>query len=248
MLGAAGTYLGSALRYWWPRRGSWVVAERQACPRCGYENDGGQSFCGSCGSKLSLTCERCGATSPPGFRFCGGCGAQLQGAADPQPPREERRLVTVIFADLVGFTSRAERLDPEDVWAMLTSYYAPLREEIESRDGGRESLVHRGARGGRYRALLLDAKSAADEHPRDHRRPARLDPRAGASRPAGCLRRGPGLLGRSARSADPVARPSDTTGSRQATGNAPRPTSSRRQTGPAAAGPRTRRLRSTGKR
>jgi len=112
-----------------------VVAEQQACPRCGYENDGGQRFCGSCGSKLSLICERCGATSPPGFRFCGGCGAQLQGAADPQPPREERRVVTVIFADLVGFTGRAERLDPEDVWAMLTSYYASLREEIESRGG-----------------------------------------------------------------------------------------------------------------
>ncbi len=117
------------------------MAEQQACPRCGDANDGGQSFCASCGSKLSLSCQRCGAASPPGFRFCGGCGAQLQGAADPQPPREERRVVTVIFADLVGFTARAERLDPEDVRAMLTSYYTPLRQEIESCGGTVEKFI-----------------------------------------------------------------------------------------------------------
>jgi len=46
-----------------------AVAEQQACPRCGADNDGRQSFCGSCGAKLSLSCERCGATSPPGFKF-----------------------------------------------------------------------------------------------------------------------------------------------------------------------------------
>ncbi len=100
-----------------------------------------QRFCGSCGSRLSVGCERCGATSPPGFKFCGGCGAKLQGAADQQPPREERRVVTVIFADLVGFTARAERLDPEDVRAMLTSYFTPLREEIESFGGTVEKFI-----------------------------------------------------------------------------------------------------------
>jgi class 3 adenylate cyclase len=117
------------------------VAEQQACPRCGSDNDGRQSFCGSCGGRLSLGCERCGATSPPGFKFCGSCGAQLHGAADPQPPREERRVVTVIFADLVGFTARAEQLDPEDVRAMLTSYYTPVREEIESFGGTVEKFI-----------------------------------------------------------------------------------------------------------
>ena len=117
------------------------VAEQQACPRCGHENDGRQRYCGSCGSKLSLLCDRCGAASPPDFTFCGGCGARLQGAGDQQPPREERRVVTVLFADLVGFTARAERLDPEDVRAMLTSYYTPLREEIESRGGTVEKFI-----------------------------------------------------------------------------------------------------------
>ena len=117
------------------------MAEQHACPRCGYDNDGRQSFCGSCGAKLSLSCERCGAASPPGFKFCGAAGRSSKGAADPQPPREERRVVTVIFADLVGFTARAERLDPEDVRAMLTSYYTPVREEIESFGGTVEKFI-----------------------------------------------------------------------------------------------------------
>jgi class 3 adenylate cyclase len=117
------------------------VAEQHACPHCGYDNDDRQSRCGSCGGQLSLSCERCGVPSPPGFKFCGACGAQFQGAADPRPPREERRVITVIFADLVGFTARAERLDPEDVRAMVTSYYALLREEIESYDGTVEKFI-----------------------------------------------------------------------------------------------------------
>ena len=117
------------------------MAEQQSCPRCGYENDGRQSFCGSCGSKLTLSCPRCGVTNPSGFRFCGGCGAQLEGAAEAQPPREERRVVTVIFVDLVGFTARAERLDPEDVKAMLTPYYTSLREQIESFGGTVEKFI-----------------------------------------------------------------------------------------------------------
>ena len=70
-----------------------------------------------------------------------GCGAQLEGAAEAQPPREERRVVTVIFVDLVGFTARAERLDPEDVKAMLTPYYTSLREQIESFGGTVEKFI-----------------------------------------------------------------------------------------------------------
>jgi class 3 adenylate cyclase/tetratricopeptide (TPR) repeat protein len=66
--------------------------------------------------------------NPEGFRFCGGCGAQL---APPTEPLEERRVVTVLFADLVGFTSQAEQLrDPEDVRRMLEPYYARLRHEL----------------------------------------------------------------------------------------------------------------------
>jgi class 3 adenylate cyclase len=117
------------------------VAERQRCPSCGYENEAGQRFCGSCGSRLVLTCSVCGATSPLEFRFCGACGAPLGQPSDERPSGEERRVVTVVFADLVGFTSRAERLDPEDVRAVLSPYYAALREELERFGGTVEKFI-----------------------------------------------------------------------------------------------------------
>jgi class 3 adenylate cyclase len=117
------------------------MAERLPCPRCGYENDAGQSFCGSCGSRLVLTCRACGATSPLHFKFCGSCGAELHAGGEERPSGEERRVVTVLFADLVGFTSRAERLDPEDVRAILRPYYASLREHIESFGGTVEKFI-----------------------------------------------------------------------------------------------------------
>ncbi len=55
--------------------------------------------------------------------------------------REERKVVTVLFTDLVGFTGRAEELDPEDVRAMLSPYYARLREQIEQRGGTVEKFI-----------------------------------------------------------------------------------------------------------
>jgi class 3 adenylate cyclase/tetratricopeptide (TPR) repeat protein len=73
-------------------------------------------------------CPSCGLENPDGFRFCGRCGAALD---DSTASFEERRIVTVLFADLVGFTSTAERLDdPEDIRRMLAPYYARLRREL----------------------------------------------------------------------------------------------------------------------
>ena len=83
------------------------------------------------------TCPSCGAQNPDGFRFCGSCGAALAVA----PVRDERKVVSVLFADLVGFTSRAERLDPEDVRATLSPYYARLRKEIERHGGTVEKFI-----------------------------------------------------------------------------------------------------------
>jgi class 3 adenylate cyclase len=117
------------------------MGERQPCPGCGHDNEIGQSFCGACGNALVVTCARCRATSPPAFKFCGNCGAQLRREAERQPSREERRVVTVMFADLVGFTARAAKLDPEDVRAMLTPYYASLRDQIESFGGTVEKFI-----------------------------------------------------------------------------------------------------------
>jgi len=72
-----------------------------------------------------LACPQCGRENADDARFCSACGAQF--AAGTAPAREERKIVTVLFADLVGFTAKAERLDPEDVRATLSPYYAELR-------------------------------------------------------------------------------------------------------------------------
>jgi class 3 adenylate cyclase len=78
-------------------------------------------------------CARCGQENPEGASFCNACGAPL---AEPGGAVEERRVVSIVFVDLVGFTARSERLDPEDVRAILTPYYERVRSELE-RFGGR---------------------------------------------------------------------------------------------------------------
>ena len=82
-------------------------------------------------------CGACGQDNPANARFCLACGLPL----DQPASREERRLVSVIFVDLVGFTSRAERLDPEDVQALLRPYHAAVRDEIESFGGTVEKFI-----------------------------------------------------------------------------------------------------------
>src|SRR6059058_1917857 len=84
-----------------------------------------------------IVCGKCGQENPEGFRFCGRCGAALAA----EHAREERKVVTVLFTDLVGFTGRSERLDPEDVRATLTPYYTRLRNEIERHGGTVEKFI-----------------------------------------------------------------------------------------------------------
>jgi len=84
------------------------------------------------------TCSRCGQENPDGARFCNACGAALTA---PRGPGEERRLVSVLFVDLVGFTSRSEKLDPEDVRAFLVPYYERVRSELENHGGKVEKFV-----------------------------------------------------------------------------------------------------------
>src|SRR6476659_8185484 len=102
------------------------------CASCGAENPVGKRFCGDCGSPLAAACPTCGAENPPGKRFCGDCGTELEAAvAAAQPPREaavsERRLVTVLFADLVGFTPLSESRDAEEVRELLSRYFEIAR-------------------------------------------------------------------------------------------------------------------------
>ncbi len=85
------------------------------------------------------TCTTCGRENPDDARFCANCGAALDAGA--ATAREERKVVSVLFADLVGFTSRSEQLDPEDVRATLTPYFARLREELERRGGTVEKFI-----------------------------------------------------------------------------------------------------------
>jgi len=80
-------------------------------------------------------CPDCATQNPAGARFCNGCGARLGTAGSAPAAHEERKIVTVLFADLVGFTARAETLDPEDILALVRPFHELLRTETE-RFGG----------------------------------------------------------------------------------------------------------------
>src|SRR3954469_2614551 len=86
-----------------------------------------------------LTCPRCSRENADDARFCQACGAPLvtEGAAGA----EERKTVTIVFVDLVGFTAQAERLDPEDVRRVLAPYHARLRSELERHGGTVEKFI-----------------------------------------------------------------------------------------------------------
>jgi len=86
-----------------------------------------------------IVCPNCGAENRGEARFCDSCGAAL--SSEDASAREERKVVTVLFADLVGFTSRAEQMDPEDVRAVLEPYHAHLRSELERYGGTVEKFI-----------------------------------------------------------------------------------------------------------
>jgi predicted ATPase/class 3 adenylate cyclase len=85
-----------------------------------------------------ILCPACGRESPDDARFCAECGSPL--AAAPRS-REERKVVSVVFVDLVGHTSRSESADPEDVRATLAPYHAKARDELERHGGTVEKFI-----------------------------------------------------------------------------------------------------------
>ncbi|MDF1597575.1 MAG: adenylate/guanylate cyclase domain-containing protein [Acidimicrobiia bacterium] len=117
------------------------------CPVCAADNREDRRFCRECGSALAPACPNCGTENDPGDKFCGGCGRLLGEArsgetsssspAEPEatPAFAEKPFVSVLFADLVGYTTYTEQRDSEDVRDMLTSYFERSREIIE-RFGG----------------------------------------------------------------------------------------------------------------
>src|SRR5437867_12151698 len=88
---------------------------------------------------MMIVCPNCGQGNPPIAKFCLACAQPLPARSRSLP--EERKVVTVLFADLVGFTARAEQLDPEDVRAILTPYFARVRSEIEAFGGTVEKFI-----------------------------------------------------------------------------------------------------------
>ncbi|MDH3249445.1 MAG: AAA family ATPase [Acidimicrobiia bacterium] len=110
------------------------------CPACSTPVTAGQKFCMECGTRLEVRCPSCDKPVVAGARFCGECGTPLETASEsPSPiPAEavpERRLVTVLFADMVGYSSMSESRDPEEVRDFLSTYFTVAR-DVVGRYGG----------------------------------------------------------------------------------------------------------------
>jgi class 3 adenylate cyclase len=84
-------------------------------------------------------CPKCGEENPERFGFCGVCGSPLE--AEPTSTAEERKVVSILFVDLVGFTASSDRADPEDVRARLRPYHSMLKREIERFGGTVEKFI-----------------------------------------------------------------------------------------------------------
>ena len=132
------------------------------CAACGAPNPGGRKFCGECGAALAATCPACAAPAEIGQKFCGECGARLAaepasftapppgptaaltvatGAEGVATPVAERRVCSVLFADLVGFTPLSESRDPEEVRELLTGYFETARTVIDRYGGVVEKFI-----------------------------------------------------------------------------------------------------------
>ncbi len=126
------------------------------CPRCSAENPAGMRFCGQCGAALGVACLSCGSGNPPEHRFCGHCGAPLDrpGLQDSVSPEAfipkpavakasnagnalpgEMKQVTVLFCDIVGSTPLTERLGPEAMRDLVSSFLEKSLAEVH-RYGG----------------------------------------------------------------------------------------------------------------
>jgi class 3 adenylate cyclase/predicted ATPase len=124
------------------------------CLSCHADNSDSGRFCTQCGAALPTKCTHCGVVNAPDSRFCGGCGTNLSAAASPSagvtmpsPPAfaeapgrgfifgGERRHLTVLFCDIVGSTSLAKELDPEDLNEITRRYYSCCTDAISQFDG-----------------------------------------------------------------------------------------------------------------
>ena len=120
------------------------------CPSCGTENLDGKRFCKECGTALAVACGSCGAALTGDEKFCADCGAPVSGEIAPgakspvaarEVPAAERRLVSLLFADLVGFTALSESRDSEEVRELLSRYFDICRRLIELYGGTVEKFI-----------------------------------------------------------------------------------------------------------
>ncbi|MFL5721446.1 MAG: adenylate/guanylate cyclase domain-containing protein, partial [Chloroflexota bacterium] len=123
------------------------------CSTCGESAPADARFCPHCGSSMAAACTNCGTPLVPGARFCATCGTPAPGTVvGPTPPTtpavprapvtvSERRLVTIVFADLVGFTTLAESRDAEAVRDLLSRYFEQCQEVIGRYGGTVEKFI-----------------------------------------------------------------------------------------------------------
>ena len=130
------------------------------CPDCQFENPEGIKFCGECGTKLETLCPSCNSSNPPNFKFCGECGGSLIELPKETTPIQysapksytpkfladkilttrssiegERKLVSVLFADVANYTGMSEKLDPEEVHQIMDGCFKILMDEIHRYEG-----------------------------------------------------------------------------------------------------------------
>src|SRR5438552_8930349 len=103
------------------------------CGSCGRAHGAGARFCGGCGRSLALRCPACGAEGKPDAQFCEACGGSL--AASAVDDAAARKIVTIVFADLVGSTALRERLDAESVHRFMDRYYRAMQTAVEAHGG-----------------------------------------------------------------------------------------------------------------
>src|SRR6266496_134856 len=109
------------------------------CSSCGSTVLESATFCPTCGAALLRPCPSCGSSVPRSARFCPSCGADL--GMGPGVREEERKLVTILFADVTGSTALGERLDPERLRSLLTTYFAAMSAVIEAWGGSVEKFI-----------------------------------------------------------------------------------------------------------
>ncbi len=129
------------------------------CPKCRFENPGDARFCNHCGAPLEGVCPQCGRVNPEGSKFCNQCGCTLgkapdKNAIDPHKPSSytpkflaekiltdrtsiegERKVVTILAADVAHFTAISERMDPEEVHALMDGCFRVLMEQVHRYEG-----------------------------------------------------------------------------------------------------------------